>query len=97
VQDVRSKHRAQIDALSDPATRLARLCELNVLEQAAHVCETTVIQDAWARGQPLDVHAWIYGIEDGRLRDLGFGVASADEMLPALEAAHAAVANGRTP
>ena len=57
VQDVRAKHRAQIDAITDPAARLARLCELNVLEQAVHVCETTVVQDAWARGQALDVHA----------------------------------------
>jgi carbonic anhydrase len=49
-----------------------RLCELNVLEQASHVCETTVVQDAWARGQAVNVHAWIYGLKDGRLHDLGF-------------------------
>jgi carbonic anhydrase len=95
VQDVRTKHRAQVDGVDDPAARLARLCELNVLEQAAHVCETTVVQDAWARGQPLDVHAWIYGIENGRLRDLGFGVTAAEEVAPALESAHAAIAGGQ--
>jgi carbonic anhydrase len=94
VQDVRTRHRVQLELL-EPSARLARLCELNVLEQAAHVCETTVVQDAWARGQPLDVHAWIYGIEDGLLRDLRFGVASAKEMAPALERAHAAIASGR--
>jgi carbonic anhydrase len=94
VQDVRAKHRAQLDTLADPAARLARLCELNVLEQAAHVCETTVVQDAWARGQSLDVHAFIYGIEDGRLRDLGFGAGAADQTAPALENAQAAIANG---
>jgi carbonic anhydrase len=95
VQDVRAKHRAQLDGMPDHTTRLARLCELNVLEQAAHVCETTVVQDAWARGQELDVHAWIYGIEDGRLNDLGFGVGSPSEMAPAMGASLAAIAAGR--
>jgi carbonic anhydrase len=92
VQDVRAKHRAQVDNLSEPNARLARLCELNVIEQAVHVCETTVVQDAWARGRMLAVHALIYGIEDGLLRDLGFGVSADDEVLPAAEAARAALA-----
>jgi carbonic anhydrase len=96
VQDVRTKHRAQIDGVTDPAMQLARLCELNVIEQAVNVCETTIVQDAWARGQSLNVHACIYGIEDGRLRDLGFGVSSTEEMHSALKPAHAAIANGRT-
>ena len=52
--------------------RLNRLCELNALAQARHVCETTGIQDAWTRMQPVTVHAVIYGLRDGRLRDLGF-------------------------
>jgi carbonic anhydrase len=95
VQDVRAKHQAQLDGVADFPQRLARMCELNVLEQAAHVCATTVVQDAWARGQALDVHAWIYGIEDGRLRDLGLGACSAAGTAPALETAHAAIANGR--
>jgi carbonic anhydrase len=64
-------HRAALDALADEA-RLDRLCELNVIEQAHNVCETTIVQDAWAHRQALDVHAWIYGLTDGRLRDLGF-------------------------
>jgi len=59
----------------DFAARVDRLCELNVMEQARHVCETTIVQDAWGRGQMLDVHAWIYGLQDGRLRDLGFNAA----------------------
>jgi len=71
VQDVRNQHRAQLDAL-EPAQRVDRLCELNVVEQALHVCETTVVQDAWQRGQQLSVHSWIYGLRDGRLRDLEF-------------------------
>jgi carbonic anhydrase len=71
VQDVASLHRPALAGLDDQAS-LSRLCELNAIEQARHVCEATVVQDAWARGQPLSVHAWIYGLEDGRLRDLGF-------------------------
>jgi carbonic anhydrase len=91
VQDVRIKHRAQIDPCVDFEARLARLCELNVIEQAQHVCETTVVQDAWARGQTLSVHALIYGIEDGLLRDLHFGVSAVDEVTPAAQAARAAL------
>jgi carbonic anhydrase len=71
VQDVAHHHASALDAL-DGVARIDRLCELNVLEQARHVCETTVVQDAWARGQTLHVHAWIYGLRDGRLRDLRF-------------------------
>jgi carbonic anhydrase len=74
VQDVRRQHAAEIDALGG-ASQLDRLCELNVLAQARHVRETTIVQDAIARRQPLEVHAWIYGLRDGRLRDLGFGAA----------------------
>jgi carbonic anhydrase len=71
VQDVARQHAAALDAL-ESSRRFDRLCELNVLEQATHVCETTVVQDAWARGQNIDVHAWIYRLGDGRLRDLDF-------------------------
>ena len=70
VQDVRTNHAAELDALGDPAAREARLCELNVIEQVRHVCESTAVQDAWARSQPLAVHGWIYGLEDGLLRDM---------------------------
>jgi carbonic anhydrase len=80
VQDVHAKHHVQVDNAGDLEARANRLCEVNVLEQAMHVCKTTVVQDAWDRGQPLAVHAWIYGLEDGRLRDLGFGVTSSREM-----------------
>ena len=71
VQDVARSHAEALQA-ADPGARFDRLCELNVLEQARHVSETTVVQDAWARGQSVDVHAWIYGLHDGRLRDLQF-------------------------
>jgi carbonic anhydrase len=71
VQDVARVHARELERLTG-AAREDRLCELNVVSQARHVCETTVIQDAWQRGQELDVHAWIYGLRDGRLSDLGF-------------------------
>ncbi len=70
VQDVRRNHAAELDAIGDATARERRLCELNVLAQVQHVCEATVAQDAWARGQPLAVHGWVYGLEDGLLRDL---------------------------
>jgi carbonic anhydrase len=79
VQDVRQKYSTQLDALPHDA-REDRLCELNVLEQALNVCETTVVQDAWTRAQPLTVHAWIYRLDDGLLRDLEFDVDSAEQL-----------------
>ena len=75
VQDVRRKHAAIVDSLPE-AAREDRLCELNVFEQAVNVCETTIVQDAWERGQSLTVHAWIYRLDDGILRDLEFDVDS---------------------
>jgi carbonic anhydrase len=71
VQDVRDAHRDELDAIPDPAGRVDRLCELNVAAQVRHVCETTVVRDAWLRGQPLTVHGCIYRLQDGILRDLG--------------------------
>lgn len=79
IQDVREKHDAQLRALPE-AERHSRLCELNVVEQAMNVCETTVVQDAWRRQQPLTIHGWIYGIGDGLLRDLGICVSDAAEL-----------------
>ena len=70
VEDVREHNAAELAAIKDPVTREHRLCELNVREQVRHVCEATVVQDAWRRGQPLSVHGWVYGLEDGLLRDL---------------------------
>jgi carbonic anhydrase len=71
VQDVRANHAAELDAIPDAAARERRLCELNVIEQVRHVCEATVVQDAWAAGRPLAVHGWIYGLDDGLLHNLG--------------------------
>jgi carbonic anhydrase len=72
VQDVREKHDGCLCRLGDETARSARLCELNVIEQAANVCSTTIVRDAWERGQTLNVHSWIYGLRDGLLRDLNF-------------------------
>src|ERR1700704_1109745 len=70
VQDVREKHSACLCKLSDEPAQNARLCELNVIEQVAHVCQTSPVLDAWKRTQPVTVHGWIYGLRDGLLRDL---------------------------
>jgi carbonic anhydrase len=71
VQDVAHLCAGGLEGLDEEA-QLDRLCELNVIEQARHVCETTIVRDAWERGQSLDVHAWIYGLKDGCIRDLEF-------------------------
>jgi carbonic anhydrase len=74
VRDVAHLYREQLMALPGEAERRDRLCELNVLVQARRVCRTTIVQQAWERGQQLTVHAWVYGLGDGLLRDLGFCV-----------------------
>jgi carbonic anhydrase len=81
VQDVHDRHAAAIDS-HDPASAIDRLCELNVIEQARHVCQTTIVRDAWARGQSLSIHGWIYALHDGLLRDLEFTVAAPAEVEP---------------
>jgi carbonic anhydrase len=97
VQDVKAKHESCLCALPDDTARSSRLCELNVIEQAANVCATTVVQDAWARGQAVTVHGWIYGLRDGRLRDLMASAGSMEEATAAYQAAVAALnARGMT-
>ncbi|MBI5462045.1 MAG: carbonate dehydratase [Gammaproteobacteria bacterium] len=87
VQDVRKKYEKPLLSITDSENRSDKLCELNVVEQVANVCETTIIQDAWARGQPVDVHGWIYGLGNGRLRDLGIRVAEREQLPSAYDAA----------
>jgi carbonic anhydrase len=70
VRDVRDKHREQLETLKK-VIRFNRLCELNVIEQALNVANTSIVRDAWARQQRVSIHAWIYSIENGLLRDLG--------------------------
>ncbi|MEW6128866.1 MAG: carbonate dehydratase [Acidobacteriota bacterium] len=80
VHDIIEKHEALLMRLPDEEARLAKLCELNVIEQAFNVCQTTVIQSAWERGQRFEVHGLIYGLHDGLLRDLSVHIASQEEM-----------------
>ena len=80
VRDVNDKHGSYLGRLTRPKERLDRLCELNVIEQVDNVCQTTSVEDAWARGQPLTIHGWVYGLEDGLARDMGISVANPDEL-----------------
>ena len=79
VQDVVHEHEEELAKIEDENERLDRLCELNVIEQVRNVGRTTIVQSAWQRGQELVVHGWIYGLQDGLLRDLGVTIDNADE------------------
>ena len=80
VKDVHQKHERYLgDAIPSPK-RQDRLCELNVIEQVVNVCETTIVQDAWSRGQDLTVHGWAYRLETGLVNDLGMSISSDEEM-----------------
>ena len=79
VQDVHAKHDARVAQPKDAAGRIDRLCELNVIEQVANVCQTTIVRDAWDRGQELAVHGWVYGLSDGLVRDLATTVTAPAE------------------
>ena len=92
VQDVRAKHDDCLCRLPDEGARSSRLCEFNVIEQVANVCATSIVQDAWIRGDELTVHGWIYGLKDGRLRDLRTSASNAEEAAAAYRFAIAAVA-----
>jgi carbonic anhydrase len=89
VQDVRNRHRAWLETIA-PEHRVDALGELNVVEQVLNACQTTVVQDAWARGQELVIHGWFYGLANGLLRDLKMTVASTAEMTDIYERAVAA-------
>ncbi len=86
VQDVHVRHLQAVDSLP-PELRHDRLCELNVIEQVANVAQTVVVQDAWRRGQRLTVHGWIYGLQDGLIRDLGMNVSRPEDLMPRYVAA----------
>jgi carbonic anhydrase len=87
IQDVQAKHEARVAALPEGGGRIDRLCELNVIEQVANVCQTTIVRDAWDRGQALTVHGWVYGLEDGLVHDLSTSVSARGEALAAYKAA----------
>lgn len=87
VLDVHEKHQARFANVRDDAAAHDMLCELNVIEQVTNVCATTIVQDAWARGQELVVHGWAYGISDGLLRDLNMTVGDDSELASVYEKA----------
>ena len=80
IQDARDRHLGFLNALPDDATRWRAMCEINVIEQVRNVARTTLVADAWKRGQPLVLHGWIYGLEDGRLHDLQTALKSGPEL-----------------
>jgi carbonic anhydrase len=87
VQDVLHEHEELLANISDEDERLDRLCELNVIEQVLNVGRTTIVQSAWQRGQELAVHGWIYGLEDGLLRDLRISIDNAEGLAAAYRGA----------
>jgi carbonic anhydrase len=82
VQDVRQKHERYLGDVLPERERADRLCELNVVEQVSNICQTTIVQDAWERGQSLSIHGLIYGLKDGLLRDLGVTISAPSEVAP---------------
>ena len=80
VQDVAMRHRNVLDAAPTAEAKVDRLCELNVIEGVINVARTTIVQDAWARGQPVTLHGFVYGLADGLLHDIGIEANSMDEL-----------------
>jgi len=94
IKDVRDRHCAILQAAA-PEARLDMLCELNVIEQVMNVAQTTVMQDAWARGQRVALHGWVYGLKDGLLQDLHITLDSLEGIEPLYRAAIAGVSAAR--
>jgi carbonic anhydrase len=97
IQDVRQKHEGILTSISDETIRYDRLCELNVIEQTVNVSQTTIVRDAWGRGQELSVHGWIYGLRDGILRDLNIFISRSDDTILAYNRAMARLLNQELP
>ena len=76
IRDIAQRHRQELDALADDEARLKRLCELNIVNQVVNVGNTTIVQDAWVRGQSVQIHGWVYDLADGLLNDLGVSIGS---------------------
>ncbi len=95
VQDVAERHRGCVHSVQGETTRTNRLCELNVLEQVSNVCQTTIVRDAWERGQRLAIHGWIYALKDGVIRNLGMSVNAGAEFEPQYRAALSAIEAGQ--
>jgi carbonic anhydrase len=97
VQDVKNKHGRYLGEIVQPVAAHDRLVELNVAEQVINCAQTTVVQDAWDRGQELTIHSWVYGLKDGLLRDLGMTVSGAEELTQKYDALLTRYADGWTP
>ena len=82
IKDVYRYHQKEIDGIDDEKEKINLLCEYNVIEQVYNICNTTIIQNAWRAGQDLDVHGWIYNIEDGILKDLNVCMTSIEDIAP---------------
>lgn len=95
IQDVMQKHAPLLTGISEESQRVDKLCELNIIEQVQNVCQTTIVQNAWERGQQLIIHGWVYSLSDGLIRDLNIHVASQDEMAEVYTNALASVARPR--
>lgn len=80
IKDIYRQHREKLEAIADEEQRVNLLCELNVVEQVNNVCHTTIVQDAWDRGQPLAVHGWIYSLRNGGLKDLNVCMTGKEQM-----------------
>ncbi|MBW7901924.1 MAG: carbonate dehydratase [Rhodocyclaceae bacterium] len=91
IQDVKQRHAAMLAAIADEKAVIDRLCELNVVEQVLNVCQTTVVQEAWNRGQTLAIHGWIFGLTDGIVRDLGVTIEAPGAVQATYEQALAAL------
>ncbi len=87
VQDIRDRHEAALDAIEDPGLRLDRLCELNVMQQVVNVCQSSVLQEAWLRGQQVRVHGWVYDLADGLIRDLEVSAGCKEEVMERFQGA----------
>jgi carbonic anhydrase len=85
VQDVMTKHRTHLECIADQPGRINRLCELNVIEQTINAAQTTIVQAAWERGQALTLHGWVYGLQDGLVRQLGISISSPAELQEAIK------------
>lgn len=79
IQDVRDRHLDRLERIEDPVARADRLCELNAMHQVVNVCQTSVLREAWQRGQSVTVHGWCYSLQDGLVRDLGVSACDREE------------------
>ena len=82
IRDIHLWHRDELNAIDDPTLRFHRLCELNIETQVANVCHTTIVQEAWARGQQVSIHGWVYALSNGLLRELAGAIQSIEQLPP---------------